>query len=62
MAWHWLFFARFWIYVKVVALAMSEENASDGSDLFDELFSLHTEMVSSLTLCSSGTSSIVISM
>jgi hypothetical protein len=56
------FFTRFWIYVKVVSLAMSQENTSNGSDLFDKLFSLHTERVSSLTLCSSGTSSIVISM
>ena len=62
MPWHWLFFTCFRIYVKVVLLAMSQENTPDGSDLFDKLFSLHTERVISLTLCSSGTSSIVISM
>jgi len=62
MPWHWLFLACFRVYVKVVSLAMSQENTSDGSDLFDKILSLHTERVSSLTLCSSGTSSIVISM
>ena len=61
MARDWLFFAGFWVYVKVMSLAMSQENASSGSDLLEKLFSLHIERVSSLTLCSSGTSSIVIS-
>jgi hypothetical protein len=62
MPWHWLFLACFRIYVKVVSLAMSQENTSKGSDLLDKVFSLYTERVSSLTLCCSGTSSIVISM
>ena len=62
MSWHGLFFARFRIEVKVVSLAMSQEDASNRRNLLNELSSLHTERVSSLILCSFGTSSIVISM
>jgi hypothetical protein len=30
MSWHGLFFARFWIDVKVMSLAMSQEDTSSG--------------------------------
>jgi hypothetical protein len=62
MSWHGLFLACFRIDVKVVSLAMPQEDTSHGRNLLNKFSSLHTERVSSLILCSFGTSSIVISM
>ena len=55
---HRLLLTRFWITVKIVSIAVSQENTSDRSDFFDEVSSFHTAKMSSLTSCSAGTSSI----
>lgn len=55
-----LAFTRFRIAVKIVSMAVSQENTSDRSDFFYEVFSFHIAKMSSLTSCSAGTSSMVI--
>jgi len=62
MPWHRLLFTRFRIAVKIVSMAVSQENTSDRSNFLDEVFSFHIAKMSSLTSCSAGTSSIVIRM
>jgi hypothetical protein len=49
MPWHRLLFTRFRIAVKIVSMAMSQENTSDRSNFFDEVLSFHIAKMSSLT-------------
>jgi len=62
MSWDGLLLAGFWISIQIVARAMPYQHAAGRGNSLYQLLSLHTLKASSLTSCSSGTSSIVISV
>lgn len=62
MPWNGLLFTGSRVYVKVVAVSVSREDASIGNDFLDRIFSFHKVKAISFILCFCGTSSRVISV